>query len=372
MKRIDRLIVGELFGPWLFGVAMFTSLLLAATYLGRIADYVVQGLPPAKILEITFLLLPPILVKTFAMATLLGALLAFGRLSGDSEVVALRAGGASIYRIIFPVACFSFAVAVLTFMLNDTLVPNSAKRAKTMTDSIGKEIQNKKAQPTFQTIIENGQLKAMIMARDFNLGDQTLSGVTIKALDKEGHPTFFMEASKLKYQGDSAKGWRIENGATLFSADGRDYSQITGEIWPGEVPKINKDPQEMSVHLSTDPDYYTTGELREALSKSNLDKSITTEQYRNMEYWLWNKYAVPMAAFVFGVLGAALGIRSHRAGTATGFALAVAIMFAYMTLANFMNVWAMGGVIPPYVASLTPIALGLIASFIIMWRRNTG
>ena len=108
------------------------------------------------------------------------------------------------------------------------------------------------------------------------------------------------------------------------------------------------------------------------MSQSNVDKSLTVEQYRNREYWLWNKFAVPLAAFVFGVLGAALGIRSHRAGTATGFALAVAIMFAYMTLANFMNVWAMGGVIPPYVASFTPIILGLGAALVIMWRRNTG
>jgi len=370
MKRIDRLIIGELFGPWFFGVAMFTSLLLAATYLGRIADYVVQGLPVGMILKITLLLLPPILVKTFAMSTLLGALLAFGRLSGDSEIVALRAGGASIYRIIFPVALFSLGVAGLTFLLNDTLVPNSAKQARGLTESVAKEIKNKKSQPAFQAIIEDGTLKAMIMAKDFNLIEGTLSGVTIKALDKQGEPSFYLEAKELRYQGN--KDWRIINGARMFSADGRDVTEITGDVWPGELPKLDKTPEQFGVQQINDPDYFTTGELKEQLSKSDVDKSLTTEQYRNREYWLWNKFAVPMAAFVFGVLGAALGIRSHRAGTATGFALAVAIMFAYMTLANFMNVWAMGGVIPPYVASFTPIVLGLGASLIIMWRRNTG
>jgi lipopolysaccharide export system permease protein len=122
MKRIDRLIAGELLGPWVFGAAMFTSLLMAAIYLGRIAGYVVDGLSVPTILNITFLMIPPLLVKTLAMSTLLGALLAFGRLSGDSEIVALRAAGASIYRIIWPVAMFSFGVAVLTYVLNDTFV----------------------------------------------------------------------------------------------------------------------------------------------------------------------------------------------------------------------------------------------------------
>ncbi len=369
MKRIDRLIIGELSGPWFFGVAMFSSLLLAATYLGRIADYVVQGLPVLMILKITFLLLPPILVKTFAMASLLGSLLAFGRLSGDSEIVALRAGGASIYRIIFPVALFSMAVAALTFVLNDTLVPYATKQAVSITQSVAKQIKNKKSQPTFQSIVEDGKLKALIMAEDFNIGEGTLRGVTVKALDSNGDPSFYLEAKELHYVDN--KEWRIYNGARLFSADGRDVTDIKGDIWPTQIPKLNKKPQQVGEQLSDNPDWFTTGEIRAVLARSGVDKSVTTEQYRNMEFWLWNKYAVPLAAFVFGVLGAALGIRSHRAGTATGFALAIGIMFAYMTLANFMNVWATGGVIPPYVASLTPIVLGLGAAIYIMWRRNT-
>ena len=58
MNRVNRLIIGELIGPWLFGVAMFTSLLLAATYLGRITEFIVQGVPPDVVLKITLLFIP--------------------------------------------------------------------------------------------------------------------------------------------------------------------------------------------------------------------------------------------------------------------------------------------------------------------------
>lgn len=370
MKRIDRLIISELFGPWFFGVAMFTSLLLAATYLGRIADFVVQGVPVMTIIKVTLLYLPPMLVQTFTMSTLLGALLAFGRLSGDSEIVALRASGASIYRIIRPVALFSLAVAITAFLMNDTFVPNATKQATNLTELVQKDVKKRKSQPVFNTISENGVLKAMIMAQDINIAEGTLKGVTVKALSADGKPTYYLEANELRYTGDE-KNWRVIGGARLFSADNQNVTEITGDIWPGEIPRPNKTPQQMTAPVVNNPDYYSTGELREILSRRSFDKSLTAEEYRNREYWLWNKYAVPMAAFVFGVLGAALGIRSHRAGTATGFALAIAIMFAYMTLANFMNVWAMGGVIPSYVASLSPIVLGLGAALFIMWRRNT-
>jgi lipopolysaccharide export system permease protein len=315
-------------------------------------------------------MVPAMLVKTLAMSTLLGALLAFGRLSGDSEIVALRAGGASIYRIIWPVALFSMGVAILTFVLNDSFVPSSVKKLASLTDVVSKDIKKRNVQPAFQPIIEDGVMKAMIMAQDFNLGEQTLTSVTIKAIGSDGKPTFYMEAAGLHYE--SNKEWRIIGPATLISADGKDFTQIQGDLWPGQLPKLKEAPQDIGVKDKNDPDFYTSAELRKLLDKSNLDKSVTPEKRRNFEYWLWSKYSVPLAAFVFGILGAALGIRSHRAGTATGFALAVGIMFAYMTLANFLNVWAMGGVIPPIVASFTPIILGLAAAVVIMWRRNTG
>ncbi len=370
MKRIDRLIAGELFGPWIFGVAMFTSLLLAATYLGRIANYVVEGVPIMAILNISLLMVPAMLVKTLAMSTLLGALLAFGRLSGDSEIVALRAGGASIYRIIFPVAMFSMGVALLTFFLNDSYVPSSVKKLAGITDSLRTSIQKQNVQPTFQPIVEDGVTKAMIMAEDFNLGKQTLSHVTIKAIGNDGKPTFYLEAAELRY--DNSKEWRIIGPAILCSADFKNVTEVTGDIWPGQLPKLREAPENIGVKDKNDPDFYTSTELRGLLAKAKFDKSVTPKMQRNFEYWLWSKFTVPLAAFVFGILGAALGIRSHRAGTATGFALAVGIMFAYMTIANFMNVWAQGGIIPPFVASFTPIILGLGAALVIMWRRNTG
>jgi lipopolysaccharide export system permease protein len=96
----------------------------------------------------------------------------------------------------------------------------------------------------------------------------------------------------------------------------------------------------------------------------------TNGEIANYEYGYWNMISVPLAALVFGTLGAVLGIRGHRTGTSTGFALSIAIIFGYVTLANFMNVWAMGGVIPAYVASFAPLAVGMVVALYIMWRRN--
>ena len=88
------------------------------------------------------------------------------------------------------------------------------------------------------------------------------------------------------------------------------------------------------------------------------------------EFGYWNKIALPLATFVYGMLGAPLGIRRNRTSAAAGFAVAVAIIAAYITLINVLNVYSQGGMIPPVVASFAPIVIGLIAAAVIIRHRN--
>lgn len=136
------------------------------------------------------------------------------------------------------------------------------------------------------------------------------------------------------------------------------------------MPRATFSPEDLLTSQTRDLALFSMGEMRAQIEKERANPKANPPQVRNLEYQYWNKLALPLAAFIFGTLGATLGIRSHRAGTATGFALAVAIIFAYFMTANFMNVWAMGGVIPPYVASFTPIVIGLVATALLLWRRN--
>ena len=140
MKRLDKLILQELFGPWIFGVAIFTVIIMAGTYLFKVTEYIVQGVSFTTVTELMFLTLPGIMAKTFPMAVLLSVLLAFGRLSGDSEIVAVRACGTSITRIMAPVAGFGLAVALLAFGVNELWVPGASFQASQIQIQIAKQL----------------------------------------------------------------------------------------------------------------------------------------------------------------------------------------------------------------------------------------
>ncbi len=367
MRRLDRLVVRELFGPWVFGVAMFTTLLIAATYLGRIADYIVQGVPPAQVGRILLLLLPAILVKTFAMSTLLAALLGFGRLSSDSEVVALRAAGASLWRLMLPVALFAGAAAVVAFVCNERLVPSAAKQSTAIARDLAKNISDKGGQPISQPQIENGRLTMMISARDFSLAQRALRGVTMVIYDKNEVETYAVVAKQLVFR--ARDDWRIEGGVKIVSLDGGTVVRADS-AWPTGVPMLKASPEDLAATKINDPDFYSMAELSATIERARRDGTMKPDEVRNREFWYWNKIALPLVALVFGLLGAGLGVRSARTGTATGFALAIAIIFAYFMVTNFMSVWAIGGVIPAWLASFAPIGLGGLATAVVVARKN--
>ena len=369
MKQIDRLVIKELIGPWVFGVAMFSTLLMAATYLNRIADYIVHGLPVGLVIKITLLLLPAMLVNSFAMSVLLASLLAFGRLSSDSEITALRAAGASLIRIVQPVMAFSFVVALATFLFNDQVVPPAAKMSQQLVNDIANKTQGVQGQPiSFPLTDDKGKLSGQVMAQAFDIPQSTLTGVTVVAYDKQLNPTFFMFCPKLEYRKADSY-WHVRGGGTLHSFDGGAVTHFA-EAWPNVIPKTELSPSDLLTINENDMTRYSMSEILHQIEVGRKRHTLTIEKVHNLEYGYWNKIAVALAAFIFGSLGAVLGIRNQRTSAASGFAMAIGIIFAYFSLINFLNVWALSGVLPAWAASFAPIFIGVFATGVIMWRRN--
>src|SRR5665647_104323 len=126
MRILDRYILKELMGPFAFGVGVFASILIGSGPLFRIAQYVSQYGASlwicAKLLAFS---LPGIIALTFPMAMLLSSLMAFGRLSSSSEIVAMKCAGLSFYRLATPVFIVAFGVSIFSMVFNEVLVPRA-------------------------------------------------------------------------------------------------------------------------------------------------------------------------------------------------------------------------------------------------------
>jgi lipopolysaccharide export system permease protein len=289
-------------------------------------------------------------------------------LSSDSEIVALRAAGASVYRIVIPVVVFSVCIAGATFVFNEKVVPVALARYQELQSHLIKTTKMKAAFPISRSLIEKQRLQAFICAENINPASQTLQGVTMIAYDEKGKMAALMFADKLDFK--TKDEWVARGNVRIVPADFSTIIRIPDEVWPSQIPKIHQSFLQITAERDDDFDSMTLMQLRSAIIFHKQQGDKTPDVLHNYEYGYWTKIAVPMAAITFGVLGAVLGIRNHRTGTAAGFALAVAIIFGYVTLANFMNVWAIGGVIPAWMAAFAPLVVGAMAALVILWQRN--
>ena len=98
MKLLDKLVLKDLIPLFAIGVALFTGIWFAADPVIVASRYLSEGVPLPLVLHVVGMYLPPILALTLPMGMLLAVLLGFGRLSGDSEAVAIFAGGIPFAR----------------------------------------------------------------------------------------------------------------------------------------------------------------------------------------------------------------------------------------------------------------------------------
>jgi lipopolysaccharide export system permease protein len=121
---MDRWLLQELVGPLLFGIAAFTAVSLSVGVVFELVRRVAEsGLPPQVAVQVLLLRLPGFLVLAFPMATLMATLLAYSRLSGSSELTALRSVGVGTTRMVIPALALALAMSLLTFVSMISLCP---------------------------------------------------------------------------------------------------------------------------------------------------------------------------------------------------------------------------------------------------------
>src|ERR1700687_621696 len=123
MKLLDRYIANEFWQPLLFGIGIVTGVWFGADQLRTIFNLIMKaGVPINMAFMILGLHLPEIIVMTIPIGVLLGTLLVFNRLSGDSEIIALRTSGISFYRIMAAPLIFGVLTSLVSFAINEFIV----------------------------------------------------------------------------------------------------------------------------------------------------------------------------------------------------------------------------------------------------------
>ena len=114
---LDRYIFTELLYPFSVSLGMLCFIMLTRELLRLVELLVTKGVGLWAVLNVFAHLLPSFLVLTLPIAGIIASITAFGRLSLDKELVAMRAAGLSLLRLARPVMLFALLVCGMTLWL---------------------------------------------------------------------------------------------------------------------------------------------------------------------------------------------------------------------------------------------------------------
>ncbi len=138
MKKIDRFILTSFVGPFFMILLVVIFILVMQTLWVYIDELVGKGLGFKVIAEFLFWGSCTVLPLALPLATLLSSMMTIGQMGENNELIALKAAGLSVFRVMLPLLIASFVISIGTFFVINNLVPVSFNEIFTLRDDIGR------------------------------------------------------------------------------------------------------------------------------------------------------------------------------------------------------------------------------------------
>ena len=348
MKKTTYLyILKEILPIFLIGLMIFTVILLMDKIFKLIELIVTRGVNISQILVLLLFISPSFLIFTIPMAVLLAILLAFGRLSSDSEITAFKASGMSLYQLFLPVSIFSICAYLLTTFLVFYGLPWGNRGFKATLYMIAQskadiEIKERVFNDTFDGLVVYVD-KVPIQGKRIEgilIYDERDQGKLITIFAREGFLSSDPKSQEVILRLLNGDIHRIEHQTNIYQKVKFDTYDLKLELANTftNIGKKLKD-REMSID-----------DIKEKMEEMRKKGKDTTP----LKVELHRRYAFPFACIVFGLIGVPLGIQPRRSGRSYGFIFSILIILAYYISLTASEIFALGHTIPAFLAGWAP------------------
>src|SRR6266849_2468784 len=127
MRILDRYIVREVFRHAFLGLIVFTFVFFVPQLVRLMELLVRHSGSTSRIFLLLLCTMPGVLTFTIPMAVLVGVLLGLGRMSADSELIAMTAAGIGRRRVLLPVGVLAFTGMLLTLAMTLWIGPRALR-----------------------------------------------------------------------------------------------------------------------------------------------------------------------------------------------------------------------------------------------------
>jgi len=336
MRLIDRYIARELLSHALLGLLVFTFILFVPR-LVHLMDLVVRNSGSLGRLGMLFVcMLPELLIFTLPMAVLVGVLIGLGRLSADSELIAMSTLGIGIRRVLIPVGVLAGATCLAGLSITLWAGPVAQRTLHNLQDQMAASEASFEVQPR---VFNESASKLVFYVEDVAAGGTHWRGVLLAGTgrDNSSELTLAQDAIVISDPSQGRIDLHLRNGSThqYQPSDPGHYNVSTfGQSdWPMQL----SDTAQQKTPVVTNPER----SLHELLA-------VTGQGAREAQVELQRRFAFPVACLVFALLAVPLAARPRRGGRAMGFLVTLLLVCGYYLLFVIGAGLARQGKIPVY------------------------
>jgi LPS export ABC transporter permease LptG/LPS export ABC transporter permease LptF len=362
-RILDEYVVREFLNTFFLVLTGFVMLMLVFTFFELIGDILRNHIALTTVGAYLINLTPSMLYQIAPLAVLIAVLVTFGVLNRNSELIAMKATGISLYRLVVPIVSISAILAVSLFLFDEFYLPQANQRQEALRNIIKGRPPQTFLHPEQKWIFGQphpGEPGRIFYYQFFDPDRNEFAKLSLFEFDPS---TFALSrrifADRVSWNPDTGSwtfrnGWERDiNGPNV--SEYREFKQTSfSEIHedPEYFKKENKQAQEMNFGQL---DHYI-GDLRQ----SGFDTM-------RLRVALWHKLAYPLIAIVMAVLAIPFALSMGRRGSLTGIAVAIAVALTYFVVDGLFG--AMGNVnyLPAALAAWSPdILFGLTGGYLLL------
>ncbi len=359
MRLLDRYIGREVATHSLLGLAVFTFVFFIPQ-LVRLMDLIVRHAGGAASITLLFLsILPPVLVFSIPMAVLVGVMIGLGRLSADSEIVALHACGISLRRLLVPIGYVAATFALIALFITLWLSPLAVRTLRGLEEQI-----------------LSSQAPFAVQPRVF---DERFPGWVLYVQDVSAAATHWRDVFLASSGNSRQTSITTAQDASISTGPGK--HQIEVRLGNGSTQAYDPrrpDRYSITTFAATDIPIDLTkspaGAVASAApmdaekSLSALIAAVNGPGWRAARIELQRRFAFPVACLVFALLGVAVGVRPRRGGRATGMILTLVLIGGYYFIFVTGDHFARQGKLPPWLGIWAADIVAAIVGILFLQR----
>lgn len=364
-RILDRYTFREVIPPLALALLVFTFMLMMQP-IDRVAQQLLaKGVAAPVILRMLFLLIPQALAITIPMAFLLGLLVAFGRLSGDSEWVALQACGVTVVRMLRPV----LVLAALSWGATQWVLVDAVPRSNQSFRELEYGVVAARVESEIKPRLFFEDFPDLVLyPRDTFQAGRGWSDVFVADTSKPGAPQVSLARSgRMLLDRAKRKVQMVLEDRVTYQMGTDSHGRAEFEESPSQSLITDLDPEKVfpqGIILKGEPEM-TVPELRANISALR-QQGLPTDR---PEYYIHLKFSIPVACFVFALMGLGLGVSTSRGGKLAAFALGTGVIFAYYIVMYQARSLSLGGRFPAWLAAWLPnLVLGPLG-VVVLYRR---